>query len=102
MTKTRSAEWPPRTLRAVSDLERPGGRDYARFDFRADATGAVKLLEVNPNLGWRWDGKLNLMTRFARHRHADLLRLIIDAARQHIAVSRDGGGTGAAFSARTR
>ena len=32
-------------------FERLGCRDYARFDFRADAKGEVKLLEVNPNPG---------------------------------------------------
>ena len=29
-------------------FERLGCRDYARFDFRADAEGEIKLLEVNP------------------------------------------------------
>ena len=38
-------------------FERLGCRDYARFDFRADAKGEIKLLEVNPNPGWCWDGK---------------------------------------------
>ena len=45
-------------------FERLGCRDYARFDFRADARGEIKLLEVNPNPGWCWDGKLNLMAGF--------------------------------------
>ena len=46
-------------------FERLGCRDYARFDFRADADGEIKLLEVNPNPGWCWDGKLNLMAEMA-------------------------------------
>ncbi|OJV88302.1 MAG: hypothetical protein BGO43_10465 [Gammaproteobacteria bacterium 39-13] len=29
-------------------------RDYARFDFRSDASANVKLLEVNPNPGFNW------------------------------------------------
>ncbi|MBI3682416.1 MAG: ATP-grasp domain-containing protein, partial [Acidobacteria bacterium] len=33
-------------------FERLGCRDYARFDFRADARGEIKLLEANPNPGW--------------------------------------------------
>ena len=45
-------------------FERLGCRDYARFDFRADARGEIKLLEVNPNPGWCWDGKVNLMAGF--------------------------------------
>ena len=48
-------------------FERLGCRDYARFDFRADAKGEIKLLEVNPNPGWCWDGKVNLMAGFAGH-----------------------------------
>ena len=55
-------------------------RDYARFDFRADGAGVVKLLEVNPNPGWCWDGKMNLMAGFTGMDYPDLLRAILDAA----------------------
>lgn len=55
-------------------------RDYARFDFRADTHGNMKLLEVNPNPGWCWDGKLNLMAGFADLSYAELLTLILEAA----------------------
>ena len=48
-------------------FERLGCRDYARFDFRADAKGEIKLLEVNPNPGWCWDGKMNLMAELPGH-----------------------------------
>lgn len=61
-------------------FERLGCRDYARFDFRADEQGKIKLLEVNPNPGWCWDGKLNLMAEFAGKSYADLLGMIIEAA----------------------
>jgi D-alanine-D-alanine ligase len=61
-------------------FERLACRDYARFDYRADAAGTIKLLEVNPNPGWCWDGKLNFMAGYAGLRYADLLRLIIEAA----------------------
>lgn len=76
------AEDAARRLYDVSTLlfERLGCRDYARFDFRADNEGQIKLLEVNPNPGWCWDGKLNLMAGYAGLRYADLLRLIIEAA----------------------
>jgi D-alanine-D-alanine ligase len=60
-------------------FQRLGCRDYARFDFRADSSGRIKLLEVNPNPGWCWDGKLNLMAGFAGHRYAELLEMILDA-----------------------
>lgn len=55
-------------------------KDYARFDFRADAAGQIKLLEVNPNPGWCWDGKLNFMAGFAGISYSDLLAKIINAA----------------------
>jgi D-alanine-D-alanine ligase len=55
-------------------------RDYARFDFRADAYGDMKLLEVNPNPGWCWDGKLNLMASFTDISYAELLKLVLEAA----------------------
>ncbi|MSP83017.1 MAG: methyltransferase domain-containing protein [Alphaproteobacteria bacterium] len=67
-------------------FERLGCRDYARFDFRADAEGEVKLLEVNPNPGWCWDGKFNLMASFAGLRYADLLRMILEAAQDRVAA----------------
>lgn len=65
---------------SIKLFERLDCRDYARFDFRADRDGIVKLLEVNPNPGWCWDGKLNLMAGFANVSYADLLRQIIEAA----------------------
>lgn len=71
-------------------FERLACRDYARFDFRADAAGEIKLLEVNPNPGWCWDGKLNLMAGLAGLRYSDLLRLIIETAQERIAAHRPG------------
>ena len=78
-----------RTLQdhAVLLFERLGCRDYARFDFRADASGVIKLLEVNPNPGWCWDGKLNYMAGFAGLRYADLLRLILEAALERVGLN---------------
>jgi len=61
-------------------------RDYARVDFRADAAGDVKLLEVNPNPSWCWDGKLNLMAGFAGYRYADLVRMVLEAAQRRSAI----------------
>ncbi len=59
-------------------------RDYARFDFRADAEGEIKLLEVNPNPGWCWDGKLNLMAGMSGYRYPELLGFVLDAAAQRL------------------
>jgi len=69
-------------------FERLGCRDYARFDFRADAEGEIKLLEVNPNPGWCWDGKLNMMATIAGLRYSDMLKLILEAAQERVAAQR--------------
>jgi D-alanine-D-alanine ligase len=66
-------------------FERLGCRDYARFDFRSDARGEIKLLEVNPNPGWCWDGKLNYMASYEGLRYADLMRMIIEAGQERVA-----------------
>jgi D-alanine-D-alanine ligase len=71
-------------------FERLGCRDYARFDFRADAEGEIRLLEVNPNPGWCWDGKLNLMAEMAGLRYSDLLKLIIEAAQERVTAQQPG------------
>ena len=59
---------------------RLGLRDYARFDFRAGADGEIRLMEVNPNPAWCWDGKLAHMASLAGLGHGGLLELIIEAA----------------------
>ena len=68
-------------------FERLGCRDYARFDFRMDEHGEVKLLEVNPNPGWCWDGKMNLMAEWAGWSYSDLVRAIVDAARLRVGLA---------------
>ncbi len=65
-------------------FERLECRDYARFDFRADSAGEIKLLEVNPNPAWCWDGKLAMMAGFAGYGYPDLLRLILEAAQSRV------------------
>jgi D-alanine-D-alanine ligase len=67
-------------------FERLGCRDYARFDFRAGSDGEIRLLEVNPNPGWCWDGKLNLMAELAGLRYSEMLRLIIAATQERVAA----------------
>jgi D-alanine-D-alanine ligase len=61
---------------------RLGLRDYGRFDFRTDARGEIKLMEVNPNPAWCWDGKLAHMASHLGEGHSGLLRMIIAAARK--------------------
>jgi D-alanine-D-alanine ligase len=67
-------------------FERLGCRDYARFDYRADGRGEVKLLEVNPNPGWCWDGKVNLMASFQGMRYSELLGQILQAALERLNI----------------
>jgi D-alanine-D-alanine ligase len=71
-------------------FERLECRDYARIDFRADSNGVIKLLEVNPNPGWCWDGKLNYMAGFSGLRYADLLKMIIDAGIERVTYGGNG------------
>lgn len=52
-------------------------RDYARFDFRADANGNIKLLEVNPNPGLYW---LSLMGGEININYSDFLKKILEIA----------------------
>ncbi|MBN2021701.1 MAG: methyltransferase domain-containing protein [Pirellulales bacterium] len=80
--------------RSILLFERLECRDYARFDFRADASGKIKLLEANPNPGWCWDGKFNYMAGFEGLRYADLLRMIISAAQDRITARQNGHGNG--------
>ena len=72
---------------SIKLFERLACRDYARFDFRADAHGEVKLLEVNPNPGWCWDGKLNIMAGFQGTRYSELLGQILAAAVERLNIS---------------
>jgi D-alanine-D-alanine ligase len=66
--------------------ERLGCRDYCRFDWRLDAAGKPKLLEVNPNPGWCWDGHLSKMAKFADVSYPEMLKAILQAAEQRVEV----------------
>jgi D-alanine-D-alanine ligase len=83
-------------------FRRLGCRDYARFDFRADSAGVPKLLEVNPNPGWCWDGKMNLMAEMAGWSYADLLRRILEAAGERVLFDRESRAASEAASHRSR
>lgn len=67
-------------------FERLGCRDYARFDWRTDRQGEVKLLEVNPNPAWAWDGKLAMMAGFAGWTYAQMLERIVTSSRKRLGV----------------
>ncbi|MEQ8247129.1 MAG: methyltransferase domain-containing protein [Alphaproteobacteria bacterium] len=91
--KYKEADLPEEERRLLADnsralFDRLGCRDYARFDFRADSAGRIKLLEVNPNPGWSWDAKMNIMAGFEGLRYSDLLRMIVEAAQARVAAQR--------------
>src|SRR3989344_19076 len=76
--KSVQAELPDDVKNFVSDcclklFERLECRDYARFDWRLDSKGNPKLLEVNPNPGWCWDGHLVKMSKFAGMSYPEIL-----------------------------
>lgn len=64
--------------------ERLECRDYCRFDWRLDHEGIPKLLEVNPNPGWCWDGHLAKMAKLAGISYAEMLKMILEAAQTRI------------------
>jgi D-alanine-D-alanine ligase len=61
-------------------FERLECRDYARFDWRLDAKGTPKLLEVNPNPGWCWDGHLAKMAAITGMSYKELLEAVLKTA----------------------
>lgn len=59
-------------------------RDYCRFDWRVSADGTPKLLEVNPNPGWCWDGHLCKMANIEGLSYVQMLERILSAAEQRL------------------
>ncbi len=70
-------------------FERLDCRDYTRFDWRLDAQGNPKLLEVNPNPGWCWDGHLAKMAAFAEMSYTEMLENILKSAAARIYTHKD-------------
>lgn len=94
--KSIPAELPERTERYIIEccrklFERLDCRDYARFDWRLDAKGKPRLLEVNPNPGWCWDGHLAKMAKLDGVDYARMLDMILDAALQRYKMAEERG-----------
>ena len=70
-------------------FERLECRDYARFDWRLDAKGNPKLLEVNPNPGWCWDGHMAKMAAIAGMSYAEMLEAILKTAEARIYTHKE-------------
>ncbi|HUW19538.1 MAG TPA: methyltransferase domain-containing protein [Sedimentisphaerales bacterium] len=67
-------------------FERLECRDYCRFDWRVDSDGNPKILEVNPNPGWCWDGHLAKMSKIAGMSYVEMLGTILRAAEDRLGV----------------
>ena len=70
-------------------FERLDCRDYARFDWRLDSNGTPRLLEVNPNPGWCWDGHLAKMAKLQGLSYAGMLESILEACKSRISKPGD-------------
>ncbi len=67
-------------------FERLGCRDYVRFDWRLDKEGNPKLLEVNPNPGWCWDGHLAKMAKIGGLSYQEMLEKILNTAEKRLGL----------------
>ncbi len=67
-------------------------RDYARFDWRLDKHGTPRLLEVNPNPGWCWDGHLAKMAKLAGISYKEMLNMILHSCEERISQNKGNGG----------
>jgi D-alanine-D-alanine ligase len=76
------------TASCIKLFERLNCRDYARFDWRLDENGTPRLLEVNPNPGWCWDGHLAKMAALAGVDYAMMLDKILNAAIKRLNIRK--------------
>jgi D-alanine-D-alanine ligase len=68
-------------------------RDYARFDWRLDRSGTPRLLEVNPNPGWCWDGHLAKMAKLAGTSYKEMLHMILKSCEERVNQPKANGGS---------
>lgn len=89
--KSIPAQLPEETQEFIVDcclklFERLECKDYCRFDWRLDSKGAPKLLEVNPNPGWCWDGHLSKMAKIAGMSYTEMIKTILQKAKQRLGI----------------
>lgn len=65
-------------------FDRLACRDYARLDWRLNSKGEPKLLEVNPNPGWCWDGHLARMAEIKGLSYTEMLLTILQEAEKRL------------------
>ena len=91
--KSIPAELPEETIQIIETcslklFERLECRDYVRFDWRLDKDGNPKLLEVNPNPGWCWDGHLAKMCAEAGISYKEMLTKILEATENRMGIKK--------------
>ncbi len=91
--KSIQAELDPETVQIIEScslklFERLECKDYARFDWRLDSEGNPKLLEVNPNPGWCWDGHLAKMAKHAGLSYKEMLQNILESAEKRYGIEK--------------
>jgi len=89
--KSIPAQLPEETKKLIVEwclklFERLGCKDYCRLDWRLDAEGNPKLLEVNPNPGWCWDGHLAKMAKIDGISYAEMLQVILRATEKRLGI----------------
>jgi D-alanine-D-alanine ligase len=89
LLKSVPANLPEETEKVIMEhclrlFERLDCRDYVRFDWRLDQNGIPRLLEVNPNPGWCWDGHLAKMAALKGIGYPEMLLNILQTAEQRI------------------
>ncbi len=92
--KSVSADLPEEVERFIVEcslklFERLECRDYCRFDWRIDSKGKPRLLEVNPNPGWCWDGHLAKAAGIVGIPYSEMLEMILRTAMRRL---NSGGG----------
>ncbi|MFX0017772.1 MAG: methyltransferase domain-containing protein [Promethearchaeota archaeon] len=92
--KSIPAELPEDTIHIIENcslklFERLECRDYVRFDWRLDGEGNPKLLEVNPNPGWCWDGHLAKMAKFNGLSYKDMLIKILNTSERRLGINKN-------------
>lgn len=71
------------SLKLISRLD---CRDYNRLDWRLDSNGNPRLLEVNPNPGWCWDGHLAKMAKLGNISYKEMIEMILKSADDRISM----------------
>ena len=93
-TKSIRADLPPKIEATIIEATKrmfkyTECRDYARFDWRLDNYGTPKLLDVNCNPGWCWDGHLAKLSSMIGISYPQMLEKILEVAMDRVEHERN-------------